>query len=515
MGRSTRWFPSAVAIAACGLFVIAGVAFVPLLGLENDESLFGSALYSPQVLYSVRLFGGDVPLMLMSYVGALKGILYAPVFRLWTPGLYSIRVPMVAIGSLTVWLFFLLLRRIAGGRVAAIGAALLATDSLFFLTTVFDWGPVALQHLFLVSGGLLCVRFAQGGSILNLSGGFLLFGLGMWDKALFEWMLSGLVVATLVVLPKEVARLWTWRRAAAAVGCFALGAFPLLLYNATHHWETFRANSSFAPAGIVPKFSYLMESTRDGIYAWMIDSSGPPPMSPLGPAFLLSAVLWPLLWRRERVAARAMLFAVVCMTVAWLQMAVTGVAGASVHHTVLLWPLPQLFVAMALGAQWPVPARRIATVVTVLMVAWNLRVLGQHYAQTSRNGGSLWWNDAIDRASTLLEVETSDICLADWGMVESLVLLNHGSLAIVPVWDIDVKRPLTPTEKQALRERMASSRSVFLTHTEGNEFVAGNRARLLALADEFGLQREIVRTIQDSQGKPRLEVMKFRSRTGP
>jgi hypothetical protein len=58
------------------LFLVAGLVFIPLLGIENDEALFGSAIYAPAVLYSVHFFNLRVPLMLMSYVGALKGLLY-------------------------------------------------------------------------------------------------------------------------------------------------------------------------------------------------------------------------------------------------------------------------------------------------------------------------------------------------------------------------------------------------------------------------------------------------------
>ena len=36
-------------------------------------------------------------------------------------------------------------------------------DSLYLLTTVFDWGPVALQHLLTVGGILLLVGFYQTG----------------------------------------------------------------------------------------------------------------------------------------------------------------------------------------------------------------------------------------------------------------------------------------------------------------------------------------------------------------
>ena len=68
---------------------------------------------------------------------------------------------MLLAGVASVWLFFRLLDRIAGRRAAIIGCTLLAVDSTYLLTVCFDWGPVALQHLLLVAGLLLLVRFYQ------------------------------------------------------------------------------------------------------------------------------------------------------------------------------------------------------------------------------------------------------------------------------------------------------------------------------------------------------------------
>src|SRR6266581_458207 len=81
------------ALACCVFFLAAGVVFVPLLGIENDESLFGSAIWAPSPVNSIQVAGHEIPLMLMSYLGALKGWLYVPLFRIWAPGPYSIRIP--------------------------------------------------------------------------------------------------------------------------------------------------------------------------------------------------------------------------------------------------------------------------------------------------------------------------------------------------------------------------------------------------------------------------------------
>ena len=161
------------ALASCCLFLASGLAFLPYLGLQNDEALFADALFEPKsVAYLVKIGHSRFPLMLMTYLGTVKSWTYRPIFHLFGTGIWTIRIPMLLAGTASVWLFYLFLRKIAGQRAALVGCALLAVDSLYLLTICFDWGPVALQHLLLVSGALLLVRFYQTGSEQSLGWGW-------------------------------------------------------------------------------------------------------------------------------------------------------------------------------------------------------------------------------------------------------------------------------------------------------------------------------------------------------
>src|ERR1017187_2946798 len=115
----------------------------------------------------------------MSYLGTLKSWLYRPIFQWFGVGVPVVRLPMLLAGAASVWLFYRLLRRAAGERAALLGCGLLAADSLYLLTTCFDWGPVALQHLLMLSGMLLLFGFYQHPSHLRLAGGCFLLGMAM------------------------------------------------------------------------------------------------------------------------------------------------------------------------------------------------------------------------------------------------------------------------------------------------------------------------------------------------
>ena len=311
--------------AACIFFFLAGHAFLPHLGIEDDEALFVDAIFHPRAeLYSLRLGHSHVPIMLMTYLGALKSLLYGPILRLFGTGIRVLREPMLLAGVASLYLFYCLLRKVAGVRAAYIGCGLLAVDSMYLLTICFDWGPVALQHLLLIGGVLLVAGFFQDGSGRKLAAGGFLVGLALWDKALAVWVLSGLGIGGILTFPRQIFAACTRRNLAVAAGGLLLGALPLLIYNAGHHWITFSGNfrRDTAPGAITGKFSMLVDTGHgDGLFGWMTDEDWqtPAPHAPEGrwrrplPGFRqlpdtrgvicwFTLLCWHCCWRRWRAA---------------------------------------------------------------------------------------------------------------------------------------------------------------------------------------------------------------------
>ena len=78
----------------CLLFIVLGWPFLKRLGIEVDEALVASGIYKRAVAwYSMRLFRHQLPLMELSYLGALKTWIVAPIFAVWGPGPVSLRLP--------------------------------------------------------------------------------------------------------------------------------------------------------------------------------------------------------------------------------------------------------------------------------------------------------------------------------------------------------------------------------------------------------------------------------------
>ncbi|HWB86128.1 MAG TPA: glycosyltransferase family 39 protein [Bryobacteraceae bacterium] len=475
--------------------------------------------------------------MMMSYLGTLKSWLYRPILRIFGPTVFAVRLPVVLAGAFTVWLFYLLLRRISGERAALVGAALLATDSMFLLTTCFDWGPVALQHLLIVGGLLLLLRFYQQGSTWSLFSAFLLWGLAFWDKALAVWILSGIGLAGIAIFPRQIFRVTRIWRIAMAVVAFFLGSLPLWVYDLNQNYETFHGNAVLDTSDLHNKTMLLLNTARgQAMFGWLVDEdvqavhphpphglfqkasaalsrlAGRPRNSLMLCAFVVALLLTPLARGGE---LRAILFGLVAMVVAWVQMAVTAHAGGSVHHVILLWPFPQLVIALSFVAA----VRRLGrgalpalAAVTVLAAASNLLVLNQYYAQAVRDGGAVNWTDAVFPLSNYMKgVSASNVFCVDWGLLDTLRLLSHGTIPLRVGNDPVSKPELSAEETNDVKGWVSDPGSVFVAHTPEFEFFQGVNAKLAQMAAGWGYRKDMLTVISDSYGRPTFEVYRFKA----
>src|SRR5579872_513913 len=146
-----------VALAAAALFVLLGFLLIPYAGIEDDEAFFTTAIYGPlNPHFRIVVFHHTIPLMIWPYAGALKAWLYRPILALFGPSAWSFRGPVVLAGAATILLLFRFASHLANRRAAVFACLLLASDPSFLLTNTYDWGPVAMEHLLLMTG---CVLF--------------------------------------------------------------------------------------------------------------------------------------------------------------------------------------------------------------------------------------------------------------------------------------------------------------------------------------------------------------------
>ncbi len=510
---------------AAFLFILLSAAFIPYAGFQDDEALFASPLYEPiGKELQMRAFHHNVPLMMMSYLGTLKTALYWRWLPLAGSSVWAVRLPMALVGAVTIFFFYrlILLSEARSASVAAgVGAFLLATDPVFLLTNTFDWGPVALEHVLLVTGCFLVARFALSSfereqtRIGNLATGFFLFGLALWDKALFLWALSGLSAGALVVYWPEVRRCLTGRNIGIAAAAFLLGALPFVIFNLRNRGATAGENVHWSADRLPYKWLQLKDAANgSSLFGFMAsdDSQAAKPARSarglvaswfghwLGEheetgfcyafAVLLAAV--PLWWR-----SRPARFSLIFLCVAWGMMAFTKDAGGAAHHDVLLWPFPMLFVAATLAA---LPWRWLTLLIGAGLVILNLLVVNQYVVDFERNGAAGNFTDALFPLARALP-DGPPVYVLDWGIGNSVQLAHRGRL--------NLRYGAEPLNQDQLNYMLGDPGAIFVDHVPERQIYRDVPEHLHQFATGEGYRKEALQTIPDSNGRPVFQVFRY------
>jgi 4-amino-4-deoxy-L-arabinose transferase-like glycosyltransferase len=491
------------------LFIATAMLFVSRPGIEADEALVANG-----AIFSWH----HIPLMLMSYMGALKEWFYLGLFSIVRPGAVSLRTPTVVFGAVAIWLFFLLTDRTVGRRAALIGALLLATDSMFVILEAIDYGPNALHFVLKLGAMLLLVRFHREGQAWALAAAFFLFGLGLWDKAIFAWVLFGISAAAIVVFPRDVLRHFTIRNLAVAAASLVVGALPLVIYNIARPLDTLKSNVHLTREPYFLKL-VILERTVNGAVLFGFFTAIDPAPHPGHAAtrfarasqavseashhptmnLTIAALCASCLGLFARASRKPVLFGLLAFAGTWLPMVLTAGAGAAAHHVILLWPFQFLAIAAALAA---IPWSWVAISGTVVLCAANLAVTNEYYWELVRNGPDIRWTDALHPLERRIEtLRSPDIYIVDWGILESLNLLSDNS---APIRGVDFGNP------EELRRIVSDPRAAFVAHTPNFAYFPQQRAAIEDAAASGGYEEVPIDIIYDRNGRASFDVFRFR-----
>lgn len=519
----------------CGVFVALGLIFLPYPGAQFDELFFVTAIYHPEhVEYAMKFSFGNVPIMLVTYTGTVKCLLYAPLLHWFEPGRALLRVPVLLLGAVSIALFFLALKRVAGGRAAFAAAALLATDAVYLLTCVFDWGPVVIQHVMLTLVLYAGVRYGEDGRTRWLWLAGFCAGLALWDKALVVWLFAGIGAGLLLMFRGPVlAIVKDRRRLGALVIGFLIGAAPFLYYNKIHPLRTFTATEGVGDDDAAVKlrvldnslngsalFGYIVRETPEGRPAnlktwekaplWLAGKLRAPRRSFQHLLFVLAILAAPLLWRGPY--GRLALFTLTVAAIAWLMMLYTRGAGAAAHHAVLLWPAPHLLAGLLLAEAVRRFSRRgvmVGAAVFGICIASNIAVVNQYLAQFISSGPTVIWTDASQPLVAELGREPGrTVFAADWGVVQQVEFYGKGRLSFHRA-DDEILNLHEPARQKVVEEALTNPANLFVTHTEGRDIYPGVRRKLIDFAAARGYRDNITRVIADRHGVPIFEIHEF------
>ena len=474
---------------------------IPYPGLEGDECVFGMATFGGLAReFCISIFHHQFPLMIFYYAGSLKGLLFWPILHLFGANIWSIRLPIALAGAVTALLTYDFAQRIANRQVAIIAAMLIATDPIFILTNTLDWGPVAMEHVLLLTALALFVR-----GRLQLA--CFVVGLAFWNKAVFIWAFTGLIVGGLTAYWPVIRKQFPGPKLAArCVLAFLLGSAPLLLYNIRRPASTLQSNVHMSFAGFgdkVTSLHYTLDgSDLFGVVAGMdgvTDHTGPRFHDLFLPALLLSVVI--TIWRFRAAELKPARFALGFCAGSLFLIALTRYTGFA-HHLVLIYPMPQILVGTVLAS---IERRYLREALAILLVAANLLVFDTYITQLRRSGPYGLFTDATFALSKTLKDGVDHVYPIDAGLWENIFTMHEGKLRTQALFVLS--QPVAELQN-ALRDPQA----VFVDHVPGRQYLAGSAARLDQIADGLGLHRVPLRTIFDSKGRPQMEVFAYRLR---
>ena len=505
------YFGLAISLPVLLLFLGAGLSFTSKAGFQSDEVMFVYDLWHPRAAPSwCSLFGHTLPLMLMPYLGALKSWLYAPIFHSMGVSEWMLRVPslLLSMGTILIGSFFVW--RIAGKTAGLLVLWLLATDITFLFTVVFDWGPVVLQNLLLAGGLFLIAEWWRTGRnwLLFLAG--MIFGLALWDKALFVWNLSAMSIAVAIVNGRAALRACRPKPASLAALGLVLGACPLIYFNLVANGSTFAENTEFTFRDLASKGKYLADAL-DGIKAeteWCDPSFQPMKgMQRMASAsswrFYTMLIALPLGAIFSTESQRKWLsFFILSACIAWLQQAITVNAGGSMHHVVLIWLF--LYCALALSFATFAQARIRFVKPAVLVIAAMVCLRGLAAMKATKENLSAYshtipWTDAdAPLSDMLIRTGVKRVLTADWGIANVVAVRTANRVSVV---DESFELSSGRFDQDRFLNCKVPACGV-ISHVEGRSIFKPAQTYLEERIRSFGLTKTRLTLIRDSHGSP-------------
>jgi Dolichyl-phosphate-mannose-protein mannosyltransferase len=502
-------------------------------GLYYDEAVFAGLAkdfitghvhgqHMPNNEVAVFL-GRPFPVFVQPYLGALKSWMLMPPFTLFGINVAVLRLTNLCLASIGLLLFMLATWRWLGIRAALIAGPVLATDPAYFFLGVLDWGATGPSFICRCASFYLIVRWCRQKRAAQLLFSTFFAGLGFFNKIDFAVLLIGSVIAGTLCYGRLLRRALRGQLPVAAFAClgFLLAASPILFKMPGLLSYGLSGKASSGPAEFADKLDTMI-STYDGSYFYrLMDAGGAfekmfqeatQIRSLAGVIFLIASSAWLLAMAASRRKSRARVARFLLLAAALITIGVFVLPGAvRIHHAVLVFPLPQLVIAVAIASVWKtgstskrptVAVRTLALLAIALLVASQLWVISKTQTLIRETGGRGRWSDSLDAFCRENRHRTDlTIVSLDWGFNEQLAFLTNGPKLYEPVWALGHRIPAgTPLVK--------NPSSLYLVHP--HEYAVAPESAPYSYFAENGDDDAEIQPYFDRQGQVAFYTIRFR-----
>ena len=456
------WFILAVIVLA----LARQNAAVP--GLYYDEAVFGGMAkdfiadthggHMPGT-HVLKVFGRPFPLFVQTYLGALNCWMLMPAVAIFGADVSVLRAATLGWSLVALLVFMLWVCRWLGWRTAAVAGTVLALDPAYFFLGVLDWGAAVPSLLCRFASFLMVLLWWRDHRLRFAFLAGLFAGLGLFNKIDFAVLLVGAGGAGLILFVRP---LWVLLRARpVAIGAaflgFALGAGPMI-FAARRVLAIVAAEGTSYEAGELGEKVNTTLAMYDGSYFYRLmdvgglfekmHEGGSPVHSLFSTGLLLAIaviVIFGLRKRSPHLLRRNALFLILAALFTTIG-ALLLPGAVRLHHTVLVYPFPQLLVALAVVMAWEElhgssVARRAGRLAIaagfLLLLCSQVRAIQRTQHLIRLTGGRGRWSESFD--AFCAEVKNrADLTIVslDWGFNEQLVYLTAKPTVVEPFWGL-------------------------------------------------------------------------------
>lgn len=536
-----------VALAALA-FLLAASWRLSLPGLQYDECLAaapavsfvrGTELAEPMHIRPsvIHPFGRPLPVMIMPYIGPVKTLLHIPFFTVFGISTVTVRLLPLLAGLASLVLTGWIARRLWGRAVANLTMLLLALDPSWVFYITRDVGPAALAVLFKLLAVAAGLRWWQDRRLWDLAACGFFLGLGISHKVDFLWVVAALAVPLAVLAPRELAdRLHGQFLRTITTGSIALllGAAPIVAFNLATGGHTFGpfVQRLFATGpqsllgGFFTALGTRLEQTAgllDGGLVHRVFFGTPGPgggWAWLVPALVAASLIWLLVAPRRSSATRlgrALMLHVAVLLVA----SCFSPTALGPHHLLTLYPALHLAMAVAavdlcrrFAASRTVLAG-VSAALVLLVGAVNLTAVLGIDQKLRTTGGTGFWSDAVTALADDLEARGEPVVVLDWGLVNNLIVLTEGRVALEPAYRELWRRPASQREMPEILAPYIEPGALYLLHAPGFARYRQMPDLFRAAAEKKGLAESIEARFHQRNGQEVYRLVRLVERTEP
>jgi hypothetical protein len=169
-------------------------------GIYFDEIFFANVargIIDPGSFIFYKI--GNFPVLLMSYVGALKAYFYYPIFLIFGVSAWTIRLPVILLSTLAIFFLYKALSLYFNKPIALGSVVMLAADPSFLSVTRYDLGPNVPEFFLKILCLYYFILFIKLHKSKYLFIIYFLLALGLFNKLHFIWFINSFFLSAMMV----------------------------------------------------------------------------------------------------------------------------------------------------------------------------------------------------------------------------------------------------------------------------------------------------------------------------